>query len=78
MYVCMYVLLIVQHKQFEKAIELYMMAKRWVLLVGVLAVDSHTANTVHGSRFHSAVEMCLQHKVNITDEMVEKLTPPEV
>eukprot|EP01036_Dinobryon_divergens_P023346 gene23346-31680_t len=46
---------LVQHKQFEKAIELYMMAKR----------------------FHSAVEMCLQHKVNITDEMVEKLTPPE-
>mmetsp|Transcript_14116 Transcript_14116/g.19245 ORF Transcript_14116/g.19245 Transcript_14116/m.19245 type:complete len:273 (-) Transcript_14116:1579-2397(-) len=46
---------LVLHKQFEKAIELYMMAKR----------------------YHSAVEMCLQHKVNITDEMVEKLTPPE-
>jgi len=29
-------------------------------------------------RYYSAVEKCLQHnKVNITDEMVEKLTPPE-
>lgn len=46
---------LVQHKQFDKAIDLYVMA----------------------GRYRSAVEMCLQHKVNINDEMVEKLTPPE-
>jgi len=46
---------LVQHKQFDKAIELYVMAKR----------------------YHSAVEMCLQHKVNINDDMVEKLSPPD-
>ena len=46
---------LVQHKQFDKAVELYVMAKR----------------------YHSAVEMCLLNKVNINDEMVDKLTPPE-
>lgn len=46
---------LVQHRQYDKAIELYVMAKR----------------------FHSAVEMCLVNKVNINDEMVLKLTPPE-
>lgn len=46
---------LVQHKQFDKAIELYVLAKRP----------------------HAAVEMCLQHKVTINDDMVETLTPPD-
>eukprot|EP01038_Epipyxis_sp_PR26KG_P011964 gene11964-16014_t len=46
---------LVQHKQYDKAIELYVIAKR----------------------FHQAVEMCLQQRVTINDDMVEKLTPPE-
>ena len=46
---------LVQHKQYDKAIELYVMAKR----------------------YHAAIEMAMQHRVNLTDEMVEKLTPPE-
>jgi intraflagellar transport protein 140 len=47
---------LVQHKQYDKAIELYVMAKR----------------------YHAAIEMAMQHRVNLTDDMVEKLTPPEV
>jgi intraflagellar transport protein 140 len=46
---------LVQHKQFEKAVELYVMA----------------------GRLSQAIDMCLQHRVSINDEMVEKLTPPE-
>jgi hypothetical protein len=46
---------LVQHKQYDKAIELYVMAKR----------------------YHAAIEMIIQQRVNLTDEMVEKLTPPE-
>lgn len=46
---------LVNHKQFDRAIELYVMAKR----------------------FPQAIEMCLQNKVNITEEMSQLLTPPE-
>ena len=28
-------------------------------------------------RYSMAIEMCLQHKVTIQEDMVEKLTPPE-
>ena len=28
-------------------------------------------------RYGMAIEMCLQHKVTIQEDMVEKLTPPE-
>jgi intraflagellar transport protein 140 len=45
---------LVMHKQFEKAIELYVMARRYL----------------------PAIEMCIQHKVAITDEMADLLTPP--
>lgn len=44
---------LVMHKQFDKAVELYIMAKR----------------------YHQAIEMCFQQRVNISDEMVEVLTP---
>ena len=47
---------LVQHKQFDRAVELYVMAKRYL----------------------QAVEMCLQHRVNISEDMVERMTPPEV
>ena len=47
---------LVQHKQFDRAVELYVMAKRYL----------------------QAVEMCLQHRVNISEELVERMTPPEV
>eukprot|EP01041_Mallomonas_annulata_P003422 gene3422-6789_t len=43
------------HKQFEKAIDLYVMAKKYL----------------------QAIEMCVVHKVDMTDAMAEKLTPPE-
>lgn len=46
---------LVTHRQYEKAIDLYVMAKRYL----------------------AAVEMCLQQRVSINDEMTEKLTPPE-
>jgi intraflagellar transport protein 140 len=46
---------LVSHKQFEKAIELYVMAKR----------------------YNQAIEMCIECKVVINDEMVDQLTPPE-
>ena len=46
---------LVRHKQFTRAIELYVMAKR----------------------YQQAIEMCEKHKVVITDEMVEQLTPAE-
>ncbi|KAJ1408062.1 hypothetical protein B484DRAFT_403632, partial [Ochromonadaceae sp. CCMP2298] len=46
---------LVQHKQFDKAIELYVLAQR----------------------HRSAVEMCLQQRVNINDDMAEKLSPPD-
>jgi intraflagellar transport protein 140 len=45
---------LVMHKQFDKAVELYIMAKR----------------------YPHAIEMCTQHKVNITEEMAQTLTPP--
>jgi intraflagellar transport protein 140 len=46
---------LVSHKQFEKAIELYVMAKR----------------------YNQAIEMCIECKVVINDEMVDQLTPPD-
>lgn len=46
---------LVQNKQFPKAVELYVMAKRYSM----------------------AIDMCLQHKVLISEEMAENLTPPE-
>lgn len=46
---------LVTHKQFDKAVELYVTAKRYM----------------------AAVEMCLNHRVEIADTMAEKLTPPE-
>lgn len=45
---------LVMQKQFEKAIELYIMARRHL----------------------PAIEMCMQHKVKITEEMADLLTPP--
>jgi intraflagellar transport protein 140 len=44
---------LVNHKQFDKAVELFVMAKRYT----------------------QAIDMCMQHRVNITDEMVKMLTP---
>ena len=32
---------------------------------------------VKAKRFNQAIDMCVQNKVNITDEMVDQLTPPE-
>jgi len=46
---------LVQHKQFDRAVELHVLAKRYL----------------------PAVEMCLQHRVTISEEMVERMTPPE-
>jgi intraflagellar transport protein 140 len=46
---------LVQNKQFPRAVELYVLAKKYV----------------------QAIEMCLQHKVVISEELTEKLTPPE-
>jgi len=46
---------LVQHKQFEKATELYIMARR----------------------YPQAIEMCLQNKLTITEDMAEKLSPAE-
>lgn len=46
---------LVQHKQFDRAVELYVMAKKYL----------------------QAVEMCLQYRVNISEDMVERMTPPE-
>ena len=46
---------LVQHKQFDRAVELYVMAKKHL----------------------QAVEMCLQYRVNISEDMVERMTPPE-
>lgn len=45
---------LVQHKQFEKAIELFVMAKRYKM----------------------AIDMCVQHRVNVTENMAKLLTPP--
>jgi len=45
---------LVMHRQFEKAVELYIMARR----------------------YPQAIEMCMQQKVNITEEMAQLLTPP--
>ncbi len=46
---------LVQHKQFDKAIELY----------------------VKAGRYNSGIEMCMQHRVDISEDMVERLSPPE-
>jgi intraflagellar transport protein 140 len=46
---------LVSHKQFERAVELYVMAKRYM----------------------PAVEMCLQQRVTINEEMASTLSPPE-
>ena len=46
---------LVQHKQFDRAVELFVMAKRYL----------------------QAVEMCLQYRVSISEDMVERMTPPE-
>jgi intraflagellar transport protein 140 len=46
---------LVLHKQFERAVELYVMAKR----------------------YNQAIDMCLQHRVNINEEMANLLTPPD-
>jgi intraflagellar transport protein 140 len=45
---------LVLHRQYEKAVELYIMAKK----------------------YPQAIEMCIQQKVNITEEMANILTPP--
>lgn len=45
---------LVLHRQYEKAVELYIMAKK----------------------YPQAIEMCVQQKVNITEEMANILTPP--
>ena len=46
---------LVLHKQYERAVELFVMAKKFV----------------------EAIEMCLANRVNITEEMVNIMTPPE-
>ena len=46
---------LLQHKQFEKAIELYVMAKRYL----------------------QVINLCIEHRVPLNEEMVEKLSPPE-
>lgn len=46
---------LVTHKQFDKAIELYVMARKYT----------------------DAIEMCLTHKVSMSEAMVERLSPPE-
>ena len=46
---------LMQHKQFDKAIELYVMAKK----------------------YPQAVDMCLVHRVTITENIANLLTPPE-
>ena len=45
---------LVEHKQYERAVELYVMAKKFV----------------------QAIDMCLQNRVTISDDMVDKMTPP--
>ena len=45
---------LVLHKQYDRAVELYVMAKKYV----------------------EAIEMCLSNRVNISEEMVDTLTPP--
>jgi intraflagellar transport protein 140 len=45
---------LVQHKQFDRAIELFVMAKKYKM----------------------AIEMCIQHRVNISENMAKALTPP--
>ena len=45
---------LVDHKQYERAVELYVMAKKYV----------------------QAIDMCLQNRVTISDDMVDKMTPP--
>jgi intraflagellar transport protein 140 len=45
---------LVLHRQFDKAVELYIMAKK----------------------YPQAIEMCVQQKVTITEEMANTLTPP--
>jgi len=47
---------LVNHKQFDKAIELYVLAKRP----------------------SQAIEMCVTQKINISEELSQKLTPSEV
>ncbi|RYZ12068.1 MAG: hypothetical protein EOO70_09315, partial [Myxococcaceae bacterium] len=46
---------LVSNKQYGKAIELYVMARK----------------------FYSAIEICVQHKIPLTDEIVAQLTPQE-
>jgi intraflagellar transport protein 140 len=46
---------LVQHQQYDKAVDLYVMAKR----------------------FHPAVDMCLQHRVFISETLADRLTPSE-
>lgn len=45
---------LVLHKQYDKAVDLYIMAKRYM----------------------HAIEMCVNNRVDITDKMCERLTPP--
>lgn len=44
------------HKQYDKAIDLYVLAKRPL----------------------QAIEMCLNQKITINEDLAQKLTPPEV
>ncbi len=46
---------LVQHKQYERAADLYIMAKR----------------------IPQAIDMCFTYKVDISEEMLDKLTPPD-